>query len=405
MRDFRHFEIQLPQLRIVTAMNRMRKTAQAGVVLTLSICFSVAQEPKPRSLDQQLFQAVFNWDTISAERLLRDGANVEASDQNGETALMIAAESGQPAIVKLLLERGANAEAKDQSEDTALVLAVRGGNPEVIETLVPNASSQDKRQALFAAIDAGAIPVIQIEAPEGDANTPATREPSAELPETKIVKLLLDNGAGLEARREDSVTPLIWASALGNTEAVKLLLEKGADVGGRESDGSTALIAAACNCAMATMPPTDDAMELLLEKGADIEAKANDGSTALISAAGAGVTYNVKLLLDHGARIEARDKDGNTALLVAAKGSAYATADAVKLLLDRKANVGAKNRAGQTALMLAASGGGYDAIDSVRSLLDHGADLNAKDPSGKTAAALALKSGHPDIAKLLNSFK
>jgi hypothetical protein len=43
-------------------------------------------------LGQQLFGAIYNRNTISAERLLREGANIEAKGQNGETPLIIAAE-------------------------------------------------------------------------------------------------------------------------------------------------------------------------------------------------------------------------------------------------------------------------------------------------------------------------
>jgi ankyrin repeat protein len=45
-----------------------------------------------------------------------------------------------------------------------------------------------------------------------------------------VVKLLLDHGAEINARdQESSATPLSYAASLGRTEVVELLLARGAD--------------------------------------------------------------------------------------------------------------------------------------------------------------------------------
>jgi ankyrin repeat protein len=69
--------------------------------------------------------------------LLAKGASVEAKDNKGSTALMMAAISDiNPApVVKLLLKKGANAEAQDNNGDTALKLATTAGNAEVVKLL------------------------------------------------------------------------------------------------------------------------------------------------------------------------------------------------------------------------------------------------------------------------------
>jgi ankyrin repeat protein len=61
------------------------------------------------SLDRQLLQAANDREIGSVQRLLKSGANIEARDQQGVQALIIAAESGNTAMVKFLLENGANA--------------------------------------------------------------------------------------------------------------------------------------------------------------------------------------------------------------------------------------------------------------------------------------------------------
>ena len=52
--------------------------------------------------------------------LLEHGANIEAKDHEGSTALMKAAERGHTSIVQVLLEYGANVDAKDHLGFTAL---------------------------------------------------------------------------------------------------------------------------------------------------------------------------------------------------------------------------------------------------------------------------------------------
>jgi len=54
--------------------------------------------------------------------LLEKGANIEAKDNDGDTALINAAIKGETEMVKLLLEKGANIEAKDNKGETALTM-------------------------------------------------------------------------------------------------------------------------------------------------------------------------------------------------------------------------------------------------------------------------------------------
>jgi ankyrin repeat protein len=82
----------------------------------------------------------------------------------------------------------------------------------------------------------------------------------------------------------------------GNTKIVELLLEKGADVNAKDKDGNvTALIMAASNGHTETV-------KFLLERGADVNAKDNDGFTALKAARKAGHLDIVQLLKKAGAK-------------------------------------------------------------------------------------------------------
>jgi ankyrin repeat protein len=59
---------------------------------------------------------------------------------------------------------------------------------------------------------------------------------------TEIVKLLIDNGADVNAIRDwDGRSALIWAASHGRTDIVKLLIDNGADVNAKNNKGETAL--------------------------------------------------------------------------------------------------------------------------------------------------------------------
>ena len=71
-----------------------------------------------------------------------------------------------------------------------------------------------------------------------DGRTPLMFAAAGGLSDT--VKLLLDNGADVNARTEVGGTALIYAAAMGQLECVKLLIEHGADKTIRNDNGYTA---------------------------------------------------------------------------------------------------------------------------------------------------------------------
>ena len=71
--------------------------------------------------DERLFRAARHGDLSGIEQSLGEGATVsDVSPIDGKTALFRAAILGQPAAVRLLLERGADPEAHDREGQTAL---------------------------------------------------------------------------------------------------------------------------------------------------------------------------------------------------------------------------------------------------------------------------------------------
>jgi len=86
-------------------------------------------------INSDLIQAAGINDAAKVKQLLKQGADVNAKDKYGNTALMIAAISGHTDTAKVLIDGGADVNAKDWSDDTALVLAIEGEHKDIVRLL------------------------------------------------------------------------------------------------------------------------------------------------------------------------------------------------------------------------------------------------------------------------------
>jgi len=307
-------------------------------------------------------------DTLGA--LLAKGADVNAKDKSGWTALIVAADSGHRDSVLALLKKGADASARDRNGDTALSLAEKHKHPQVIAVLKrPLLVSQSKPPQKAVSNKPGA----SLPATPGTASAPATQPALPNAP---------------AAGRPSLVQQLLDAAQSGDIVAVQSLLKQGADVNGRGGYGSTPLMSAA-------LTGHTEIARLLLDKGAAVDAHGNTGRTALMEAAVEGYTDTVRLLLEKGADVNAKDEEGWTPLFWAAFSK---RTDVVRALLEKGANVNAKNKYEDTPLIRAAYGGD---TATVNVLLQHGADLNARDDMGRTALMEASRQGHADTVRAL----
>ena len=86
--------------------------------------------------NDRLLQAVTERDTAAVryEAMLR--ADVDVTDQYGNTALMIASAYGYDSIVAILVDAGADVNATGRIGNTALIVAAQNGHSEVIQHLL-----------------------------------------------------------------------------------------------------------------------------------------------------------------------------------------------------------------------------------------------------------------------------
>ncbi len=354
-----------------------------------------------------LINAANKGDSEVVEALLDSGADINARDEQNQTALHKAASRGHNSIVNLLLERGADVNAKNLFRQTALLAPVHRGSLDIVRALLGAGADVDARSGL-----AGQSPLLAVSSGR-----------------TKVVEALLEEGADVNLKGKSyHETALMLAAIAGNTATVKALLEKGADVKAASTNGRTARMMAEAldhpevvkllqeagaplKTALALLPLeaylprylvvnakkgrrlNSQAALALLSRGAEVKI---NGKTALLFAAMRGDVKAVSTVLDNGADVNMRHEDGWSGLLLAAVNGHYTVA---QVLLVKGAKVDAKEKLmGQTALIWAVKGG-HAAL--VKALLKAGANVNARDKYGGTALTRAANSGKAAIVKTL----
>jgi ankyrin repeat protein len=298
-------------------------------------------------------------------------AIIEAADSKGITPLMYAVRGESESVAKLLLDRGADLEARDDRGATALWWVADSPRCAAVVRLL---------------LERGADIEIKDRLGKGPLYI------AAQYSYADAARLLLDRGADVNSRNGSlGATPLMAAIGKRRTTTAKLLLEHNADIRVRTEDGSTAFSLA---CHMGQL----DLVKLLLVRGADVESKDLFGVSALAEACQYGHEAVARLLIEHGADVESRDVPGKTVLYYAwFRGMPYANESVLvaNLLLENGADVNAKDSQGRSVLAaVAALCNGH----GVQWLLKNGADLESEDMEGRTPLAWAVSEAFDDNA-------
>jgi ankyrin repeat protein len=215
----------------------------------------------------------------------------------------------------------------------------------------------------------------------------------------KLVKKTLREEQLLTLEAQYSLIPLLWATINGYSKIVNILLADGADLDIRDWAGRTLLSLAAEN-------GHEGVVKLLLDTGKvdiDIESKDSNSRSPLSYAAENGHEGVIKLLLDTGKvdiDIESKDSFGRSPLSYAAENGHEGV---VKLLLDTgKVDIESKDNYGRSPLSWAARNA-HEGV--IKLLLDAKADIDieSKDDFGRSPLYYAAKKGHEGIVKLLQS--
>jgi uncharacterized protein len=406
-------------------MKAFRVVLAAGL---LAACAAIAYA------DSTLVDAVRQRDAATARALIAQGADVNAADGDGSTALHWAAGNGDLALTQALLKAGASVKAVTRIGGMSpLFMAARNGNAAIVDAL----------------LKAGA------NANEANANGTTVLMTAAASGSGPAVALLLDRGADPNATDvTNGQTALMFAAARNSVEAIHVLLAHKADSSVQtkvvtlkrvrvdangdplpDNDGDKA--APKPHAEQEKLPGVGFNKDgTPLRRGGDervFGATVVGGMTALQFAAREGHAESVRALLEGGADINLVSAGEKTSPMVEAIINGHI--DLAKFLLDHGANPNLANIDGLAPLyatidMRWRHNTWYpqptieqehtNYLDFMTALLDHGADANFRvarklwfrkfrygddwvEPVGATAFWRAAQANDVDAMRLLAS--
>ena len=345
------------------------------------------------AVEARVADAAMNGDLTAVRNLLKQGADVNAAQGDGMTALHWAVFKDNADMAKTLVSAGANVSATTRINGmTPLFFAAQNGQAAMIDILVK----------------AGAKP----NAPLVTGVTPLMIAAKAGNPDA--VKVLLDNGADANAKENArGETALMFAAAANRAAAIQVLLQSGAN-----ASLSTKVIditaknaaargqAAAAQAQVAAAQPAQPGQPAAAGRGGRGRGNGGGGNmdeerpplvdfqggmTPLLFAARQGHIEAAKALLEGGAKVnEVSPGDKTSPLLIASVNGKY---DLAMYLLGKGADPTLASTAGATPLYTAvnvkwAPKSDYPQpdtrqqrtsyLDFMTALLDRGADPNAR---------------------------
>lgn len=191
-----------------------------------------------------LLQAAARGDAAAVRRLVGAGAALEARDERGRTALLVATDANAVEVARLLIAAGADVNAKDGQADSPYLLAGARGRVEILRaTLAAGADLKSTNRyggtALTPACHYGHVEAVRVLLRTRIELNHVNRLGWTCLLEAvilgdggprhqEIVRLVTAAGADPNLADTQGVSPLAHARARGQGKVVELLVKAGA---------------------------------------------------------------------------------------------------------------------------------------------------------------------------------
>lgn len=272
-------------------------------------------------LTQTLFAASYNGDTESAEFLISKGVDINSARTGHEpiSVLLAACYNDQREMAEYLIGKGADMNYETGYGYSIFHKIISYKRFELAELFIR------KGFQLNNVYRSGRTPLMlacEGIGPDGDYSPQYL----------KMVKLLLKHGADPNIKSGgplEQETALMMALEMNNIETARLLIENGADVNAADAAGITPLMIAARR-------GNTEGVMMLLKRGAGVNARDEDGENALFGAVRYGHNIIVKLLIDNKIELDVTNGRSQTLLQIARKFKNSEAAGLIELNLSKK---------------------------------------------------------------------
>ena len=284
----------------------------------------------------------------SVRALLEAGSSLNIADDKGNTCLhSVVMGCCSKKIIRKIIDHGADVNATNKEHHTALLIACVNENEHAIKVL----------------LNAGANPNI---ADDDDGDTclhKAVRQGC----NIEVVQAITDHGADLNATNTKRRTALLIACANKNEHTINVLLNAGADPNiADNADGDTCLhMAVSQKC-------SKEVLQAIIDHGGDVNATNKEHRTALSKACVKKNEHAINVLLNACADPNiADDADSDTCLHITVRQKC--SKEVLQAIIDHGADVNAVNKGHRTALLIACVNKNEHAVNV---LLNAGASPN-----------------------------
>ena len=223
----------------LTSCRMVPETLQSSAKETQS------KEKRVETVNQPFILSAEKGDTPNVLKLLQDGADINAVDERGRTAVMAATYNNKVDTVKALIQKGADLNIRDHNLNNVLLYAGAEGFIEIVKFAIDAGANTKLTNrfggtALIPASERGHVEVVEELLTHSDididhinnlhwtALLEAVILGNGGEKHQKIVRLLVDHGADVHIADGDCVTPLQHAKKRGYREIEHMLQQSGA---------------------------------------------------------------------------------------------------------------------------------------------------------------------------------
>ncbi len=348
-------------------------------------------------INKSLYQAAKEGNLATVINMIKGGADVNQSSDNGDTPLLIAVKKGRKNVVdfllaqegikvnqfdlqrrtplffsalcrdvffvKILLARNdVDVNLADSTGITPFYVAAQNENPAFVQAFLERKDidytkcAHDGSTPFFTAVDRGHVEVVQklihldnIDISSSIQNRTTVLHLAADAGNLPMVQILVEKlkaqGLSLDQTLTLGETALFLAAHRGHVKVVHFLLSNGADINASNEAQETPLYIAAFQCCVEVV------QRLLEQPNVNINQSDKENRTPLYIAAYKGCLSIVNLLLDNGADPNlVKSVDERSPLIHAAL---HGHLEIVISLLDKGANINKADRQGTTPLIAA----------------------------------------------------